>query len=88
MALAAIIAAVAVTAIGFAIPQQVLAGGHHHNDGIKVNSQISQLNNCTGPAPPDSEDEEAGAEENAAAEEVSSPTVCLNIGTNTADISR
>jgi len=31
-AIAPIIAAVAVTAIAFAVPQQALAGGHHNNN--------------------------------------------------------
>lgn len=29
---AAIVAAVAITAVAFAIPQQALAHGHHHNN--------------------------------------------------------
>ena len=49
LAIAAIIAAVGVTAIAFAVPQQALAGGHHHNHGnsIKVDQQINQANFCT-----------------------------------------
>jgi hypothetical protein len=47
LGLAAIIAAVAITATAFAIPQQALAGGHHHNNGIKVDQSISQLNVCS-----------------------------------------
>jgi hypothetical protein len=53
LAIAAIIAATALTAAAFAIPQQVLAGGHHnhnsnHNgNSLKVDQQINQLNNCT-----------------------------------------
>jgi len=50
MAIAAIVAAVALTAVAFAIPQQVLAGGHHkHNNknSIKVDQQIDQANLCT-----------------------------------------
>jgi hypothetical protein len=44
------VAALALTAVGFAIPQQALAGGHHHNhngNSLKVDQQINQLNNCT-----------------------------------------
>jgi hypothetical protein len=42
------------TAAAFAIPQQALAYRHHnnhnnHNNSIKVDQQINQLNNCTGP---------------------------------------
>jgi len=49
LAIAAIIAATALTAAAFAIPQQVLAGGHHNHNGnsLKVDQQINQLNNCT-----------------------------------------
>lgn len=52
LAVAAIIAAVALTAVAFAIPQQALAGGHQNHDknngkGIKVDQQINQLNACT-----------------------------------------
>ena len=53
LAVAAIVAAVAMTAVAFAIPQQALAYGHHnnnnHNNGnsIKVDQQISQANFCT-----------------------------------------
>jgi hypothetical protein len=52
LAIAAIVAAVAMTAVAFAIPQQVLAYGHHnnhnnHNNSIKVDQQISQANFCT-----------------------------------------
>ena len=53
LAIAAIVAAVAMTAVAFAIPQQALAYGHHnnnnHNNGnsIKVDQQISQANFCS-----------------------------------------
>jgi len=49
LAIAAIVAAVAMTAGAFAIPQQALAGGHNHNHGnsIKVDQQIDQANVCT-----------------------------------------
>jgi hypothetical protein len=49
LALAAIVAAVAVTGVAFAVPQQALAGGHHHHNGnsIKVSQDISQANLCT-----------------------------------------
>jgi hypothetical protein len=49
LAIAAIVAALALTAVAFAIPQQALAGGHHnHNNknSIKVDQQIDQLNVC------------------------------------------
>jgi hypothetical protein len=49
LALAAIVAAVAVTGVAFAVPQQALAGGHHHHNSnsIKVSQDISQANLCT-----------------------------------------
>jgi len=68
LAIAAIVAAVAMTVVAFAIPQQVLAhSGHHHNNNnsIKVDQQIGQANVCNGTS-----------------------TLCLNNGTNTADINR
>jgi hypothetical protein len=52
LAIAAIVAAVALTTATFVIPQQVLAhSGHHHNNNnnsIKVDQQISQANVCNG----------------------------------------
>jgi hypothetical protein len=50
LAIAAIVAAVAMTAAAFAIPQQALAGGHHsHNNSnsIKVSQDTSQANVCS-----------------------------------------
>ena len=49
LAIAAIIAAVAMTAAAFAIPQQAQAGGHNHNHGssIDVSQNTSQINACT-----------------------------------------
>jgi archaellin len=51
LAITAIVAAAALATVAFAVPQQVMAGGHHnHNNnsnGIKVDQQINQLNNCT-----------------------------------------
>lgn len=48
LAMAAMVAAVAVTAVAFAVPQQALAhSGHHHNSGVKVNQQIDQANLCS-----------------------------------------
>jgi hypothetical protein len=43
LAFAAIVAAVAMTAAAFAIPQQALAYGHHHNHNHHGNSiKVSQ----------------------------------------------
>jgi archaellin len=51
LAIAAIIATVAMTAVAFAVPQQALAYGHHnHNNNsnsIKVSQDISQANVCS-----------------------------------------
>jgi hypothetical protein len=50
LAIAAIVAAVAMTAAAFAIPQQALAYGHHnhHNSNrINVSQDITQTNLCT-----------------------------------------
>jgi len=51
LAIAAIVAAVALTAVAFAVPQLALAGGYHHHNhnsnSIKVDQQINQLNACT-----------------------------------------
>jgi hypothetical protein len=51
LAIAAILAALAMTAVVFAIPQQALAGGHHHHynhsNSIDVSQNISQANLCS-----------------------------------------
>jgi hypothetical protein len=49
LAIAAIVAAVAMTAAAFVIPQQALAGGHSHNHGssVDVSQNTSQLNACS-----------------------------------------
>jgi hypothetical protein len=48
LGLAAIVGAVALMGSAFAVPQMALAGGHHHNhnNGVKVNQQIDQVNLC------------------------------------------
>ena len=46
LGIATIVATIAVTAVGFAVPQQALAHSGHHNNGIKVDQQISQANFC------------------------------------------
>jgi hypothetical protein len=47
LGIAAIIAVIAVTAVGYAVPQQAFAHKHYnHNNGIKVDQQINQLNAC------------------------------------------
>jgi len=47
---AIVTAAIALTAVAMAIPQQALAYGHHNNhnnNSIKVSQDISQLNACS-----------------------------------------
>lgn len=92
LVIAAILVAVSIAGVAFAIPQQVLAsyGHHRHNhnnnsNNIKVDQQIGQVNSCTGAPPADSEDEESGSE-HLETEETTSATVCLNTANNTADI--
>jgi hypothetical protein len=49
LAIAAIIAVVAMTAVAFALPQQVFAHSGHHNhnsNSIKVDQNTTQLNLC------------------------------------------
>jgi hypothetical protein len=69
------VAALALTAVGFAIPQQAFASyGHHHyhhnhnhhnnSNRIDVSQSINQLNNCT------------------------SSAECVNVAQNQADIHR
>ncbi len=76
------VAAIAMTAVAFAIPQQAFAWGHHnHNsDSIKVDQQINQLNNCSSPL----------LERQVLAAAVSQLplTDCQNFGDNQADISK
>ena len=78
----AIVAAMALTGVAFAIPQQALAGGHHykHNsNSIKVDQQINQLNNCSSPLP----------ERQVLAVMTPVPiTDCQNFGDNQADVSK
>ncbi|MDQ6865328.1 MAG: hypothetical protein M3044_16065 [Thermoproteota archaeon] len=92
VAIAAIVAAMTLTAVAFAIPQQALGykpNNHSDKNSLKVNQQTSQANVCTGAAPADGEDDGQGREERLSAEEAASaPTICQNNGTNTADISR
>ena len=48
LVIVALVVATTLTSVGFAIPQQALAYGHHHNNNsIKVNQDINQLNACS-----------------------------------------
>jgi hypothetical protein len=85
LGIVAIVVAMTLTAVAFAIPQQALAYRHHNNhnnhnnqnNSIKVDQQINQLNNCTGAPQPQSRD---------TMQMGSSSTVCINSGDNSADI--
>jgi hypothetical protein len=90
LAIVAIVAATALTAIPFAVPQQALAGGHHykhnnHSSNIKVDQQISQANFCNGTSPTALPPPPAAG---AAQQSSSSSTTCINVGDNQADISK
>jgi hypothetical protein len=89
LGIVAIVAAMALTAAAFAIPQQALAYRHHHNyNSIKVDQQTSQANVCTGAAPDDGEESDENFENLETEETASAPTVCQNFGDNQADISK
>ncbi len=51
IAIAAFVASIAITAVGFAVPQQALAhyghSIHNHGSSISVNQTISQANICS-----------------------------------------
>ncbi|MDQ6668007.1 MAG: hypothetical protein M3Y53_07245 [Thermoproteota archaeon] len=86
LGIVAVVAAMTLTAVAFAIPQQALAYRHHNNhnnsNSIKVDQQINQLNNCTG-APVDSGQQDQQQQQQSA---VGGGTVCINSGDNSADI--
>jgi hypothetical protein len=90
LAIAAIVAAAALTGVAFAIPQQVMAGGYghrHHNNhnanSIKVDQQINQLNACTGTSSAPDHVATGLSTDNTGS---GSGTTCLNFGSNSADI--
>ena len=94
LAIAAIVAAAALSGVAFAIPQQVMAGGYghrHHNNNhngnsIKVDQQVNQLNECTGTSfTPDNVKSDLSTDNSGSG---SSGTTCLNFGDNSADIHR
>ena len=78
LAVTAIVAAMVVTGIAAMATPALAWGHHHHNNGIKVNQSIDQLNVCSGP--PLEPVREAAA--------VSQQTVCVNDGSNNADVQR
>ena len=100
LAVAAIIAAAAMTGVAFAVPQQVMAGGHghghghnnHNSNGISVNQQVNQENQCSGSSPPPPMSESApvnGSSAQAAGVDNGGSglgTICANFGANSANI--
>ena len=70
LAIAAIVAAAALTGVAFTIPQQVMVGGYyghrHHNNNhngnsIRVNQAVNQLNSCNNTSPSVVRDGEAAS---------------------------
>jgi hypothetical protein len=92
LAIVAIVAATALAAIPFAVPQQALAGGNHykHNNhnsnSIKVDQQINQANFCNGTSSTPPSDQGGAALVTTPPQ--SSGTTCVNLGDNQADIHR
>ena len=93
LVVAAIVAAAALTGVAFAIPQQVMAGGYyghrHHNNNnhngnsIKVDQQVNQLNACNSTSSEPVLVRGAMSTDNGGS---GSGTLCLNSGSNSADI--
>jgi len=85
LSIAAIVAAMALTAVAFAIPQQALAHYRHHNNHnsntIKVDQQVNQQNSCSSPAPLSPPDNKMTSQPLS-----QSSTDCQNFGDNQADI--
>jgi hypothetical protein len=88
-AIVAIVAALALTGVTFAIPQQVLAYRHHNNhnsNSIRVDQQISQANVCTGSSSADTGTDDSSTDHALDEEAPPAPTVCLNNANSTANI--
>jgi len=87
LAIIAIVAALALSGVAFAVPQQVLAYKHHHNhNSIKVDQQTSQANVCTGASSADTGTDDSSTDHALDEEAPLPPTVCLNTANNTANI--
>ena len=94
LAIVAVVAAMTLTAVAFAIPQQALAYKHHnnHKNSIKVDQQVNQQNSCTGvpvtpqPMPPLGVSTLSMSGGSANDGSSVSGTVCLNQGDNSVDI--
>ena len=82
LAIVAVVTAMTLTAVAFAIPQQALAYKHHnnhnnHKNSIKVDQQVNQQNSCTSVPVDNLKPLDTFG---------SSSTVCLNQGDNSVDI--
>ena len=93
LAIVAVVAAMTLTAVAFAIPQQALAYRHHnnnnnnHKNSIKVDQQVNQQNSCTGVQDQVYKGDPGGSGiQTGSISDGSSGTVCLNFGDNSADI--
>ncbi len=84
LAITAIVAAAALASVAFAAPQVMAHRYNHHNsNGIKVDQQVNQANVCSGQQP----ESAATAVNTTVLASTSSPsTLCLNVGSNSADI--
>ena len=78
LAITAIVAAAALATVALAVPQQAMAyrHSHHHDNSIKVDQQVNQQNQCSGQP-----------KEWVMSVPPGSNTVCVNEGSNNADIS-
>jgi len=96
LAIVAVVTAMTLTAVAFAIPQQALAYRHHnnhnnnnnHKNSIKVDQQVNQQNSCTGVPvvlEPGSAPLDATSNMPTSSDSVSG-SVCLNSGDNSVDI--
>lgn len=80
LSVTAIVAAIAVTGIAAMATPAFAGGHHHHNNGIKVHQSINQLNVCSG--------QPQEVLKVAELQQRPPPTVCVNEGSNNADIQR
>ena len=95
LAIVAVVAAMTLTAVAFAIPQQALAYRHHnnhnnnHKNSIKVDQQVNQQNSCTGVPVMQPDGATLGVSTlslTTSQPNSNSGTFCLNSGDNSVDI--
>ena len=82
LTITAIVAAAALATVTFAVPQQVMAYRHHSNNSIKVDQQVNQANLCSTSSPPDL----TTTRELLTQHPPGPSTLCINEGSNSADI--